>query len=96
MQDLKKDPELLELIALAEERNLPRTAAACEHFIVKSSERKPPIDLQSISKAACMRIIRALSMRLTAAIDEMQYAVETRFRDEGRGIPSVDTMLAWR
>lgn len=66
MQDLTSKATLApELLVLAESHNLPKTAAACEHFIVKSfcnsHSSISTAELKWISQAACLRIIRALN-----------------------------------
>lgn len=98
MQDLHKDltekPALsLDLLALAEEHHLPKTAAACERFIAESYSLMPDKGLQSISKAACQRIIRALAV-LNANSTRLKIV-----RSQGYTIyelPSADTLLSWR
>ena len=104
MQDLqsnfKKKPGLaVDVLALAEKHNLPRTAAACERHIATSFQRMPRADRQCISQEACLRIIRALTEHIDRAEKSIEAYLPMLERHNFIGVPalaSADTMLSWR
>lgn len=87
MQDLIKKLQrntasAVDVLAKADEIQLPNV----EHFIAKSFRRIPLADLSSISQAACLRILRAVSQQRDDAIDDGYCGT----------LPGADTMLKWR
>ena len=96
MQDLTTEldnkPALaVNLLAEAEDNNLPKCAAACEHFIAKNLRRLPITSLNLISQAASIRILRAVAQQRDGATDKLD-----RYSGQIPALPSVDTMLKWR
>ena len=89
---MEKEPKVaLEMLAEAEAADLPKCASVCEHFIVKSFRKLPLTDLDSISKEACLRILRGVAQQRDAGIDKLD-----RYSGYVPAAPSADTMLTWR
>ena len=93
-EELKTKPAAaLAVLALADRAELPRTAAICEHSIAVSFRDKPvdEEDWDTISLAACRRILRAVAQQRDAA--------KSQPRSHTQPFPSLataDTMQTWR
>ena len=93
------------MLAEAEAHDFPKTAAVCEHVVAKLYEQMQFADLECISQAACLRIIKAVKMQSTSALDRLSSIRSTTYNGYGSSsvaaqpapeIPSAETMLTWR
>ena len=105
-EELEKKPATTPALhAEAEAHHYPRTAAICEHVVAKLFDQMQLADLQCITQAACLRIIKAVKLQSKSALERLSCRpISNAYHYNGNAatsqpapeIPSAEIMLTWR